>query len=106
MSKRVVRLCVVAFVASMAMVSLGQKRDPSPHLGGVKPQPVRSPADSDGGKVATAEEPDFTRFRVVTDSGILAAYDARQPSHGGPCGCNAGEAFRCCNRTGRGTARG
>jgi hypothetical protein len=39
------------------------------------PKPTRRAGESDG-KVASVEEPDFTRFRVVTDDGILAVYDA------------------------------
>ena len=36
---------------------------------------VRTVQKNDG-RVATAEEPDSTRFRVVTDLGILAVFDA------------------------------
>lgn len=57
---RIAMLFVSLFVASTASL-LAQTREPS---------------KKGAGRVATAEEPDFTRFRVVTDQGILAVFDA------------------------------
>ncbi len=37
---------------------------------------TREPSKKGVGRVASAEEPDFTRFRVVSEQGILAVFDA------------------------------
>jgi hypothetical protein len=49
----------------------------SPAFAQKSPKP-RSPADSKDGGVASTEEPDFTRFRVVTDEGILVLFDSAE----------------------------
>lgn len=46
------------------------------HAEAQKRHETKPPSRVEPGKVASAEEPDFTRFRVVTDEGILAVFDA------------------------------
>lgn len=70
MAFRMVRLAVLFAVVLLASVAIGQVRPKSTKL----PTPPRVTAPE--GKVATAEEVDFTRFRVVTQQGILAVFDA------------------------------
>lgn len=65
MSKLCFRLLVVSLLVYSTGAVLAQKRPI-----------VKTPSRAEVGKVASLEEPDFTRFRVVTDQGILAVYDA------------------------------
>jgi hypothetical protein len=65
MSKAVVNAVAFGLLASLTSLAIAEKT----------PRPRRAP-NRDGGKVASIDEPDFTRFRVVTEQGILAVFDA------------------------------